>query len=268
MPIPVRLLLVRLVFSAAFLLLVPASGWGQVAKPEFVGDSFSSDLSITVPCSVSVTWVWEGDGFEIALGYVVYRKNGPDKIVLDRQLVFPGESFMMEGAIRVGDRTTLRTATGQARVFVPGDQIGFFFVGDGWEGPPLLTSWDPLTSSTPSGSHEKNGQYGRGCYTSINSINQDAEVGGEPTRQVALIQRVSHPDFVAQKPFMVMGTNDQKHRGDSVTDEDEPVEELSFADHRPYPGACTTKCYPRVTKPIHPALGAGLRLLAEMLRFP
>jgi len=108
--------------------------------PQYLEDGTGSDLILSQPAEVWVTFVHEGAGWKNVLGYYIYPVNDPPASVseINRHIViFPNVSYQGSGGkLHSGDKVKLRyfdPVTGsQSEIFPGGSGIGWFLIADGW----------------------------------------------------------------------------------------------------------------------------------------
>lgn len=101
--------------------------------PEFVDNSAlavlgNSDLVVTATTEVFFTWIFEGAGFQNAVGFYTYNTGTPPVSVNDIdsvQVIIPNSSFSPQGGLVAGDKISLG-------VIPAGKSIGWVLFKYGW----------------------------------------------------------------------------------------------------------------------------------------
>lgn len=189
------------------------------AGASFVSDVYSPNLVVTETATVSVTFMFEGAGYQNTLGYFTYRENLDGTVtILSSDLLFPNASFPPQGSMQVGDTVVLGDASGKPRIFQPGERVGFFLVANGWVSDPRIKRWAYSLPGIPDVSGAVNQQSGYGCYTTLNQTNPEFAAGrDELSRHVAMVRMNGIPGFLGGKDFFLTGFEDQ-NRGASDND--------------------------------------------------
>jgi len=177
---------------------------------EFLHEQHDSSIELTADATVSVTFLWEGAGFNNSLGYFTYGFDGQgDVVVYDRQLVFPLASFAPDGSTVTGDSHCLTDGAGNVRVFPAGTRIGFFLVSAGFDESPQVQSWDPTLATIPSSDPAVNLSEAHGVFTSLDCLNPEmsfSDIGR--ARHTTTISLPGMAGFLGGAPFLVMGFED------------------------------------------------------------
>ncbi len=100
-------------------------------NPEYLNNTYSSNIEVTETADVWVTFVHEGAGYRNALGYYTYPTNNPPTSaaqIQTRNIIFPNVSFRGSGGSLVtGNKVYLGR-------FNAGTTVAWFLVPDGWNG--------------------------------------------------------------------------------------------------------------------------------------
>ncbi len=181
--------------------------WHPNPHAAFLSPVYDNALSVTQPSQVRVHFLWEGGSWRNSLGYVTFTRD-PFTIV-DRQLVFPNASFAGSGgALALGDHSLLRDASGAPRTFLPGEEIAFFLVADGFDDEPQIAAWDAGTATIPSTDPAVNGAAagGKGAFLSVDDANPEL-AAGQPdiARHAAVLAIDGVPGFLGAAPFVAVG---------------------------------------------------------------
>ena len=181
------------------------------AGASFVSDVYSPNLIVTEPATVSVTFVFEGAGYQNTMGYFTYQEEPDGRItILSSDLLFPNASFPSAGAMRSGDTVVLGDAAGRERLFEPGERIGFFLIANGWVADSRVRTWTYSLPGVPSTDPTANRLSGYGLYTTLNQLNPENAVGREDlSRHVAMLHMNGVAGFLDGKDFFLTGFEDQ-----------------------------------------------------------
>jgi LruC domain-containing protein len=189
----------------------------------YLSQNYDPNLVITEAAKVKVTFVWEGAGYLNSFGYFTYTTDGSSVTIVDRQLVFPNASFADPnkgwggGQLVTGDTGTLRDASGNERVFQPGEHIGFFIVSSGWS--TNLPWWNPSNPTIPSTSPATNLGVSQGVFTTIDSINPENYYSlPDIARHAAMIKVQGVAGFLGGADFLVVGMEDVRRNNGSDND--------------------------------------------------
>jgi LruC domain-containing protein len=189
----------------------------------FLSQNYDPNLVITEAAKVKVTFVWEGAGYLNSFGYFTYQTDGSSITIVDRQLVFPNASFSDPnkgwggGQLATGDTGTLRDASGNERVFQPGERIGFFIVSNGWS--TTLPWWNPSNPTIPSASPATNLGVSNGVFTTIDSINPEIYYSrADIARHAAMVKVQGVTGFLGGADFLVVGMEDIRRNNGSDND--------------------------------------------------
>jgi LruC domain-containing protein len=223
------------IFSASILLALPAfgqadprdGGFVEVPAPvletvgrllpersnagaSFVSDLYSPNLLVTERAQVYVTFVWEGAGYRNSFGYFTYREEPDGRIsIVSRDLVFPDASLPPQGKLATGVTQVLRDASGEPRVFEPGEKIGFFVVADGWSRDPRIRSWRFDAAPIPGETPLDNAGISLGSYTTIDRVNPELlKSRADLTRHVAMLRLEGIDGFLGGEDFFLVGIED------------------------------------------------------------
>lgn len=190
----------------------------------FVSEVYSPNLVVTERATVDIVLLWEGAGYRNSLGWFLFREDAEGSLaVLERGLLIPDATI--PNAVSIGLRVTLRDANGAARIFEPGDRVGFFVVADGWNREARIRAWDPTTTPIPAASPSANAGFGRGCYTSVSRANPEHGKGrSDLARHCAMIDMPGVPGFLGGERYLMTGFEDL----DRTTGSDDDFNDLVF----------------------------------------
>ena len=186
----------------------------------FVTDTYSPNIIVSAPATLQVVFLWEGAGYRNSLGYFTYEELPDGSVtILDSDLLIADASFPSAGNAQTGDVYDLRAPDGTPRVFQSGERVGFFVVADGWNREPRIRNWSSETTGIPSTDFAENATTGRGCYTTLNSLNPERATGAvDASRHVAMLWFPPVPGFLGDTPFLVTGFEDLDRRTNSDDD--------------------------------------------------
>jgi len=192
------------------------------AGAAFLTDAYDGTLIMAADSTLTVTFLWEGAGFENTLGYMIYRKSSSGRYRVDnRHLIFPNVSFAPDGALETGMVATLRDEEGEPRVFEAGEKVGFFLISDGAH-TNQVKNWSPYIK-LPKTNPAKNLKFGEGLYTSIADLNPEVSQGYADLSDHMAIVQMQHEDFNESERFFLMSFEDLNRTESSDEDFNDAV---------------------------------------------
>lgn len=213
------------------------------AGAAFLSDSYTANLAVDQSCTIEITLLWEGAGYRNSLGYFTYTGDLAGNVsVTSSNLIEPNCSFPGAGSMASGDTYVLRGASGDVRVFAPGERVGFFLIADGHRRSPEVAAWVPNYPDVPSQSPAANRQIGRGLFTTLPSLNPEVELNAESrAKHLAMLAVEGVPGFLDGDDFLLCGFEDL-HR--SVNSDDDFNDLVFVIRSDPVTAVSTTTVFP------------------------
>ncbi|MCC6785355.1 MAG: LruC domain-containing protein [Planctomycetes bacterium] len=193
------------------------------AGAAYLQSGYSPNLIVEGDCQVRVIFFWESAGYRNSLGWFRYTQDQEASTVtiLESGMLFPDVN--QPGTLASGANVWLTDGVGAPRTFHAGDRIGFFIVADGWSTEPRVRAFvdgTPIPSATPA----TNKTIGRGCYTTLPSINPESTVGdGSKAQHVAMVRIPGVPGFLDGQELIVCGFEDLNRTVNSDDDFNDSV---------------------------------------------
>ena len=140
-----------------------------------------------------------------SLGYFTYELDGRGRLqVKSSQIIYRNLDSQSTSALTPGTTVTLLNAVGQARLFSPGERVGFFLEPARANNiPSTLATWagrsgplDPTQSPT----------FSPATFTTLAAFNPEARaLGAEGARHAGMLWMPALPGFAQERPFLLVG---------------------------------------------------------------
>jgi LruC domain-containing protein len=194
-----------------------------------LSSTYDPNLILSAQAELRVSYLYQGASYKSALGYFTWTTDGVNVTIVDRQLIFPYCSGAGQ-PLHAGDTVTLRDASGNVRVFQPGERVGFFVVANGWTGS-AVSGWNPSAPTLPSTNPAQNdtsgnGGVANGVETTVDALNP-ANAQGHPelARQAILLQMANVPGVLSGGAVWVLGFEDEER---TLSNDDDDFNDVMF----------------------------------------
>jgi len=193
------------------------------AGAAYLSESYASNLVFSANATARIIFIREGAGYQNTLGYFTYTDNPDGTVTINSaDLIIPNAT--QPGVVQPGDGWDLKDAGGSIRTFTAGEKLGFFVIADGnRRATSLVNGWTFNFSDgqgqVPDPDPAVNETRGRGCYTSVSSINPEM-LDGEPdkARHMIMVEMPAQAGFLGGADFLMCGWEDLRRTGNSDDD--------------------------------------------------